>query len=57
MLPKNIDLSRGELSRRNTSFEKQIELSIGSTRWLRDTEVGINDGNEAETCPEESGIE
>lgn len=57
MLCENINLGRSEFPCGNASFEEQIELSIGSTLRLGNTEVGIDDAEEAKACPKETRVE
>ena len=53
---KNIDLSAGEISRTDSSFEKQIQLSERATCRFGHAEVGVDDAKEANSRPKEAGV-
>lgn len=53
---KDVDLSAGKLPCADASFEKQIQFCKGAARGLGNTEVSVDDAEEADAGPEEAGI-
>lgn len=51
-----IDLGGSKLASRNLVLEKDIELTIGATHWLRKTEVRPDEEQETAASPEKSRL-
>lgn len=47
---ENVDLGSGKVSRADTSFEQKIQFSKGSTSWLWDAEICVDDAHETNSA-------
>lgn len=56
LISKHINLVLGEFPRRHAALEEQIQFGEGPAPRLRDAEVGIDDAEKADACPEEAGV-
>lgn len=55
-LVEDIDVRTGELSCADLTLEQKVQLGERSASGLRNTEVSVDDAEEADSSPEEAGI-
>jgi hypothetical protein len=56
LIGEDIDVILGEFPCRDTSLEHQVQLGEGSASGFGNAEVGVDDAEEADAAPEETGV-
>jgi hypothetical protein len=57
-LGEHVDVSRSELSSADSSFEEQVQFGKSTSSWFRNSEVGVDQAEEARSSLEtvEKGV-
>src|ERR1700761_9308523 len=55
-LIEDVNLRLGKVPSGDLSLKEEVQLSKCSSSWLWDAEIGVNDAQKAQPCPEEGGV-